>query len=76
MSTLFAVAVAAVTTLSPAYVLAARAMRLPPPHVITAIPLVMPDSLPNISSNDVFGGCGSHRQFDPQTQKCRGPGNF
>jgi hypothetical protein len=76
MRTLFAVAVAAVTILSPAYLLAAGAMRLPAPQVIVAIPLVIPDSLPNISAHDVLGGCGSHRQFDPQTQKCRGPGNF
>jgi hypothetical protein len=76
MRTLFAVAVAAVTVLSPAYVLGAGAMRLPPPHVIAAIPLVMRESLANNSLHDVLGGCGSHRQFDPQTQTCRGPANF
>jgi hypothetical protein len=76
MRKLFAVAVAAVTILSPAYVLGAGAMPLPPPHVTAAIPLVMRDSLPNISLHDVLGGCGSHRQFDRQTQTCRGPTNF
>jgi hypothetical protein len=76
MRTLFAVAVAAVTTLSPAYVLAAGAMRLPPPHVIAAVPLVVPHSLANITAQEALGGCGTHRQRDPETQQCRGPGNF
>jgi hypothetical protein len=76
MRTLFAVIVAVVTVLTPTYVLAAGAMRLPPPHVIAAVPLVVPHSLPNISGRDALGGCGTHRQRDPETQKCRGPGNF
>ena len=76
MRTLFAVIVAVVTMLTPTYVLAAGAMRLPPSHVIAAVPLVVPHSLPNISGHEALGGCGTHRQRDPETQKCRGPGNF
>ena len=51
-------------------------VRPPPVHVIAAVPLVVPHSLPNISAHEVLGGCGSHRQRDPETQRCRGPGNF
>jgi hypothetical protein len=76
MRALFAVAVAAVTILSPAYALAAGAMRLPPPHVIAAVPRVVPHSLPDVSVRTVLAGCGGHRTFDPRTQKCRGPGDF
>jgi hypothetical protein len=76
MRTLFAVAVISATILAPGCVLAAGAMRLPPTHVIAAIPLVIPRSLPDVSVRTILAGCGGHRQFDPRTQKCRGPGDF
>jgi hypothetical protein len=62
--------------LAPGCVLAAGAMRLPPPHVIAAIPVIIPRSLPDVSVRTVLAGCSGHRQFDPRTQKCRGPGDF
>jgi hypothetical protein len=75
MRTLFAVAVITGTILAPGCVLAAGAMRLPPPHVIAAVGVVIPHSPPNISAHAVMAGCGGHRQFDQRTQRCRGPGD-
>jgi len=74
MRTLFAVAVITATILASGCVLAAGAMRLPPTHVIAAIPLLIPRSLPDVSVRTVLAGCGGHRQFDPRTEKCRGQG--
>jgi hypothetical protein len=77
MRTLFAVIVTAATVLIPACGLAKGGyVGLPPVHVIAAVPLVVPQSLPNISAHEALGGCGTHRQRDPETQRCRGPGNF
>jgi len=74
--TLFAVTVITAAIFAPDCVLAAGAMLRPPPHVIAAIPMVVPYSLPDISARTVLAGCGGHRQIDPRTQKCRGPGDF
>jgi hypothetical protein len=77
MRTLFTVAIAILTMVIPVCVWAKGGYVRPPSvHVIAAVPLVVPHSLPSISAHEAFGGCGSHRQRDPETQKCRGPGNF
>jgi hypothetical protein len=73
----FAVGVAAMTVLTPACVMAKGGYVRPPPvHVIAAVPLVVPQSIPHISPNEVFARCGAHRHYDVAAQKCRGPADF
>jgi hypothetical protein len=73
----FAVVLATATVLAPACVSAKSGYVRPPPvHVTAAIPPVMLHSLPHISTHEALGGCGTHRHYNPETQKCRGPADF
>jgi hypothetical protein len=72
-----AIGIAAMTVLTPACVMAKGGyVRPPPAHVIAAVTLVVPQSLPHISPNEAFARCGAHRHYDVAAQKCHGPADF
>jgi hypothetical protein len=45
-------------------------------HAVAAVPLVVshvvPRALPDVSTDKLLRGCGTHRYRDPTTQQCRG----
>jgi hypothetical protein len=66
----FAVGIAAMTILTPACVMAKSGYVRPPPvHAVAAIPLVVPQSIPHISPDEVFARCGAHRHYDVAAAK-------
>ena len=76
MRAFFAMAVITATILAPGFVLAAGAMRLPPPHVIAAIGVVIPHSLPDVSAQTVRRGMWWPSTIRLANAKVPWPGRF
>lgn len=70
-----ALIVASVALGAPTYLLAAGAYTPKPPIPVQASILRAP-SLPSVSLEESFRGCGGKRVRDPKTHKCRGPGDI
>jgi hypothetical protein len=60
---------------APTYLLAAGAYMPKPPVPVQASMLRVP-SLPSVSLEESFRGCGGKRVRDPKTHQCRGPGDI
>jgi hypothetical protein len=71
----FAVIVASAALGAPTCLLAAGAYMPKPPVPVQASVLRAP-SLPSVSLEESFRGCGGKRVRDPKTHQCRGPGDI
>jgi hypothetical protein len=72
---LFAGMVTATTLLFPAYGIAAGTNMHELANAHEAVQTSVA-STPQGFANEPTWGCGSHRYYDPETRKCRGPGDF
>ena len=58
---------------------AAGALRRPEPHAVVAAgfgPSVPGIAVPDLTANDLIGGCGRGRIRDAQTHVCHGPADI
>jgi hypothetical protein len=48
-------------------------VRPPPIHDLADLPHMSDQSGSSASRGEIFGGCGTHRYYDPKSEMCHGP---
>jgi len=71
-----AAAVTTVIVLTAGDALAVGSMQRPPVIDLGVTAPISHQLPPHISTSEMLQGCGTHRQYGPETQTCRGPADF